>query len=79
MASRFREHYDNVVRGELQKQFNYKNLMQVPKVKKIVVNMGVGDRRQQGDFGRGRRHDRDYRPQADRHSRQTFGVGLQTA
>ncbi len=43
MASRFREHYDNVVRGELQKRFNYKNPMQVPKVKKIVVNMGVGE------------------------------------
>lgn len=43
MASRFREHYDNVVRAELQKKFNYKNPMQVPKVKKIIVNMGVGE------------------------------------
>ena len=43
MASRFREHYDNIVKGELQKQFGYKNPMQVPKVKKIVINMGVGE------------------------------------
>ena len=43
MASRLREHYDNVVKGELQKQFDYKNPMQVPKVKKIIVNMGVGE------------------------------------
>ena len=43
MASRFREHYDNVVKAELQKKFAYKNPMQVPKVEKIVVNMGVGE------------------------------------
>ena len=43
MTSRFREHYDNTVKGELQKQFGYKNPMQVPKVKKIVINMGVGE------------------------------------
>ncbi len=43
MASRFRELYDNVVRGELQKKFGYRNPMQVPKVRKIVVNMGVGE------------------------------------
>ena len=43
MASRFRELYDNVVRGELQKKFAYKNPMQVPKVEKIIINMGVGE------------------------------------
>lgn len=43
MASRFREHYDNIVKDKLQKQFAYKNPMQVPKVEKIVVNMGVGE------------------------------------
>jgi len=43
MASRFHELYDNVVRGELQKKFAYKNPMQVPKVEKIIINMGVGE------------------------------------
>ena len=43
MASRFREHYDNVVKAKLQKKFDYKNPMQVPKVQKIIVNMGVGE------------------------------------
>ena len=43
MASRFRELYDTVVKAELQKQFGYKNPMQVPKVEKIVINMGVGE------------------------------------
>ena len=35
--------YDKEVRPALQKQFNYKNPMQVPKLDKIVINMGVGE------------------------------------
>jgi large subunit ribosomal protein L5 len=35
--------YDKEVRPALQKQFNYKNVMQVPKLDKIVINMGVGE------------------------------------
>jgi len=42
MAARLHEHYDNVVKPALIKEFQYKNLMQVPKLEKIVVNMGVG-------------------------------------
>jgi large subunit ribosomal protein L5 len=41
--ARLHEHYQQVVRGELQKQFNYANPMQIPKLEKIVVNMGVGE------------------------------------
>ena len=43
MASRLREHYDAVVKPELQQKFDYKNPMQVPRIEKIVVNMGVGE------------------------------------
>lgn len=43
MASRLREQYDTVVKPELLQKFSYKNPMQVPKIEKIVVNMGVGD------------------------------------
>ena len=43
MAARLREHYDNVVRKDLQERFQYKNVMQVPKLEKIVINMGVGE------------------------------------
>ena len=43
MATRLREIYDTVIRADLQKQFGYKNPMQVPKLDKIVVNMGVGE------------------------------------
>ncbi|MGE4527022.1 MAG: 50S ribosomal protein L5 [Rhodospirillaceae bacterium] len=43
MAARLREHYDNVVRKEMQDKFGYANPMMVPKLTKIVLNMGVGD------------------------------------
>ncbi len=35
--------YEKEVRPALQKQFNYKNGMQIPKLDKIVINMGVGE------------------------------------
>jgi large subunit ribosomal protein L5 len=41
--TRLHEHYEQVVKPELQSRFNYKNPMQVPRVEKVVVNMGVGE------------------------------------
>lgn len=41
--TRLQAHYESDVRPALQKQFGYKNPMQVPKLEKIVLNMGVGD------------------------------------
>jgi large subunit ribosomal protein L5 len=35
--------YEKDVRPAMQKEFNYKNPMQVPKLDKIVINMGVGE------------------------------------
>ena len=35
--------YASTIRPELQKQFGYKNPMQVPKLEKIVINMGLGE------------------------------------
>ena len=40
---RLKEYYLSTVRDELQKQFNYTNVHQIPKFEKIVVNMGVGE------------------------------------
>ncbi len=40
---RLQKHYLDEVRGELRKQFGYTNPMQVPKLEKIVINMGVGE------------------------------------
>lgn len=42
-TSRLREHYNQIVLPELMKQFGYKNAFQVPKLEKIVINMGVGE------------------------------------
>jgi large subunit ribosomal protein L5 len=41
--TRFHERYQSVVRPALMKEFGYTNPMQVPRVDKIVVNMGVGE------------------------------------
>jgi len=41
--ARLQEHYQNVVRAALTKEFNYKNPMEVPRLDKIVINMGVGE------------------------------------
>jgi large subunit ribosomal protein L5 len=43
VTPRLRTHFDAVVRKALTEQFGYKNLMQVPRVDKIVLNMGIGE------------------------------------
>jgi large subunit ribosomal protein L5 len=40
---RLKQHYQDVIRGELSKTFGYKNPMQVPRLDKVVLNMGVGE------------------------------------
>lgn len=40
---RLRKHYDEVVKAALMSQFKYGNVMQIPKIEKIVINMGVGE------------------------------------
>jgi large subunit ribosomal protein L5 len=40
---RMKQHYDEVVREQLIQQFGYKNVMEVPTIEKIVLNMGVGE------------------------------------
>ena len=41
--NRLKEKYENSLRKELTEKFNYTTPMQVPKLEKIVVNMGVGE------------------------------------
>ena len=43
MANRLKEKYLNEVVPALTEQFNYSSVMAVPKVDKIVLNMGVGE------------------------------------
>ena len=40
---RLRTQYEETIKAELLKQFGYKNVMQLPKLDKIVLNMGVGE------------------------------------
>jgi large subunit ribosomal protein L5 len=37
------EHYEKAVKPQLMEQFKYKNALQVPRLTKIVINMGVGE------------------------------------
>jgi large subunit ribosomal protein L5 len=42
-SPRMRKHYDEVVRPAMVAEFGYKNALEVPRIEKIVLNMGVGD------------------------------------
>ena len=41
--NRLKERYENEVCKSLMTKFNYSSVMQVPKMEKIVINIGVGD------------------------------------
>jgi large subunit ribosomal protein L5 len=41
--TRLHDHYEKTIRPQLQVDFNYQNLMEVPRLEKIVLNMGVGE------------------------------------
>ena len=43
MSSRLKETYQNEIVDAMIKKFGYKNIMEVPKLDKIVINMGVGE------------------------------------
>ena len=48
MQTRLQEHYQSVVKPALMKEFGYANPLQVPRLDKIVINMGVGEGTQDG-------------------------------
>lgn len=43
MVARLKKEYVEKIKPELQKKFGYKNVMQIPRLDKIVLNMGVGE------------------------------------
>lgn len=43
MAARFKELYDSEIAPAMQEKFGYKNKHEIPKLEKIVINMGVGE------------------------------------
>ena len=42
-ASAMKARYDSSVRDDLRKQFSFKNVMQIPRLEKIVINIGMGE------------------------------------
>ena len=44
--SRLKEMYSSEIMDAMTKKFGYKNVMQIPKLEKIVINMGVGEARE---------------------------------
>jgi large subunit ribosomal protein L5 len=40
---RFKQRYHDVIKADLMKQFGYTNVMQVPKINKVVLNIGAGE------------------------------------
>ena len=45
MASRLKEKYKNEVIKSMMERFNYENIMEVPRLEKVVINMGIGEAR----------------------------------
>ena len=43
--ARLKDRYQSEIAGELFKKFNYKSVMQVPKLEKVIVNVGCGEGR----------------------------------
>ncbi len=50
MQPRFKEKYEKELKARMKEKFGYKNEFQVPKLDKIVINMGVGDASQNRGF-----------------------------
>lgn len=48
--ARLRDFYEQEVVPALMEKFKYKNIMEVPKLEKVVINMGVGDAKENPKF-----------------------------
>ena len=80
-VARLKTIYDKEIVPKLVKEFGYKNALQVPKIDKIVLNMGVGEavndtKKVTAAADRPRA---DRRPEADRHARPQGDLDLQGA
>jgi large subunit ribosomal protein L5 len=45
VSSRLKEQYNGEIREAMTKKFGYKNVMQIPKLDKITINMAIGEAR----------------------------------
>jgi len=57
MTTRMQEQYKSTVQPQLMKEFSYRNMLQVPRLEKIVINMGVGRATQQASLIEGAQRD----------------------
>ena len=53
MQPRFKERYEKNIKSAMKEKFGYRNDLEVPKLEKIVINMGVGDATQNRAFIKG--------------------------
>ena len=60
--ARLKEKYTAEVAPALMKQFGYKSVMQIPKIDKVVVNVGCGEARENSKV-----LEKDHRPEAHHH------------
>jgi large subunit ribosomal protein L5 len=47
---RLKERYEQEIRPQLQQRFNYSSIMQVPRIEKVTLNMGVGEAKQDSNM-----------------------------
>ena len=78
---RLKARYQNEIKAQLQQDLGIKNVMQVPTLEKIVINMGVGRAAAQPSLIEGcrLRPHRDRRTEAGRHQGQELDRQLQVA
>jgi large subunit ribosomal protein L5 len=50
IPARLKERYEQEIRGRMQQRFGYGSPMEVPRIEKITLNMGVGDAKQDADM-----------------------------
>ena len=67
---RLKTRYQDEIRTKLNDEFSYENVMQIPGLTKIVVNMGVGDAARDSKVINTRGPHCDYRPEAAAASRE---------
>ena len=78
--AKFKEIYQQKVVPALMKRFNYRNVMEVPRLEKIVINMGLGEAIQNIKIldSAAQEMSRHHRPEAGHHQGQKIDCPVQT-
>ena len=75
MAARLKDTYKNNVFSALMDQFKYDNVMEVPKLEKVTINMGLGEAKENA---KSRRNRSDHRSETDSNKSQKVHRKLQS-